>query len=247
MFSETAQRHSQSSNVVRMPAAGNSTLSGAFQWRALETLDAGDSLFWEGDEATHIFEVTEGVLRMFRIIADGRRIITGFLFPGDVIGLSFRHHYLHTAEAVTPAKVRRCSRTQFQQKMNENADLRPKLFARLCDEMAAAQDHMVLLARKSAEERLCSFLLMLARRGGVAPSRVTVELPMCRQDIADFLGLTIETVSRCVTRLTTSGVIRPVGRHSIELKMDRLSLLAGDCDADDNDTADDGGRRLAGV
>lgn len=244
MFSETAQQHS--SNVVRMTPAGNSTLSSAFQWRPQESLDAGDTLFWEGDQATHIFEVVEGVFRLVRIIADGRRIITGFLFAGDVVGISFRHEYLCTAEAVTSAKIRRCARSQFQQRMNEDAALRPQLFAKLCEEMAAAQDHMVLLGRKSAEERLCSFLLMLARRKAVRQPRLTVELPMCRQDIADFLGLTIETVSRNVTRLTSLGALRSIDRHSVELKMDKLSLLAGECDAEDN-VAKDGRRQSAGL
>ncbi|WFR99373.1 helix-turn-helix domain-containing protein [Rhizobium tumorigenes] len=244
MFSESA--HHLSTNVVRMKPGGPSTLSSAFQWRPQEILDAGDALFWEGDKASHIFEVTEGLFRVCKIIADGRRIITGFLFPGDIIGLSFRNLYLYTAEAVTSARVRRCSRLHFQQAISEDAGLQPKLFAKLCEEMAAAQDHMVLLGRKSAEERLCSFFLMLARRHErAAEPRMTVDLPMSRQDIADFLGLTIETVSRNITRLTIAGVISPVGRHSIEVRLNRLSLLAGDCDADNNNTPDDKRRQLA--
>ncbi len=244
MFSESA--HHLSSNVIRIAPAGPSTFATAFHWRPQEMLDAGDALFWEGDKATHIFEVTEGVFRVCKIIADGRRIITGFLFPGDIIGLSFRNLYLYTAEAVTSAKVRRCSRLHLQQAISENPDLQPKLFARLCEEMAAAQDHMVLLGRKSAEERLCSFFLMLARRDHrIAEPKMIVDLPMSRQDIADFLGLTIETVSRNITRLTIAGVISPVGRHSIELRVNKVSLLAGDCDADNNNRSDDKRRQLA--
>lgn len=244
MFSTSATQ--QSANVVCMKPAGLSTFDSGIQWRPQETLESGDSLFWEGETATHIFEVTEGVLRVFRIIADGRRIIMGFLFAGDIIGISFRHHYLYTVEAVTTAKVRRCSRTSFQQKLNTDPALQPKLFAKLCEEMAAAQDHMVLLGRKSAEERLCSFFLMLARRQAKAAApRVILDLPMSRQDIADFLGLTIETVSRNITRLTSMGVISPVGRHSIELRVNKLALLAGDCDADNNDSTENGGHRLA--
>lgn len=241
MFSELTQR-ARNNNVVRMMPSATSTLSSAFQWQSFDELDPGEVLFQEGERARDLFEVTEGVLRAFNDIIDGRRVITSFYFPGDVIGISFRHNYLVTAEAVTPVRVRRCSRAQAQRKMIENMELRPIIYATLCDEMAVAQSHMVLLARKSAEERLCSFLLMLARRRiGSPQSVVTVEVPMGRQDIADYLGLTIETVSRNFTRLTAHGVINPIGRHRFGLKMDKLVLRAGDYDMDlDNKIADVG-------
>ena len=236
MFSDlTLQPHN--SNVVQMKPVGLSALSSAFQWRACDKLNPGEALFYEGDPAKDVFEVTEGVLRAVKLIADGRRVITSFYFPGDVIGISFRHNYLLTAEAVTAVKVRRCPRAQVQMNMSDNKELRPIIFARLCEEMAVAQNHMVLLARTSAEERLCSFLLMLARRkNGLRQAVTKIDLPMGRQDIADFLGLTIETVSRNFTRLTVSGVITPLGRHCFKLRMDKLVLLAGDCDMELDDT-----------
>jgi CRP/FNR family transcriptional regulator len=205
-------------------------LQSLFRKLPVEQLETGRSLFFEGDPAKHLFELVEGVLRIVKIMADGRRVITGFLFPGDLVGVSLRNHYLYSAEAVTPAKLRRFSRKTFEDIVSGSPELRPQLFARLCDEMAAAQDQMVLLSCKNAEERLCSFLLQqLRRKQEQDRSASVVDLPMTRLDIADYLGLTIETISRTVTKLTNRGIINPVGRHSIHIaKPGMLAHLAGD-------------------
>ena len=192
-------------------------LHGLFVKQPAECLSAGQALFFEGDEARHIFEVIEGTLRIFRIISDGRRVITGFLHAGDIIGVSLRSDYLYTAEAITPAKVRRLPRRQFDAAVLECDSLRPEMFARVCEEMAAAQDQMVLLSSKSAEERLCTFLLKYLRRAAAEGSKLSViDLPMSRQDMADYLGLTIETVSRTLTSLQDEGLIAlPSVRHVV--------------------------------
>jgi CRP/FNR family transcriptional regulator len=212
------------------------SLQGLFSRQPIEKFEAGTAVFWEGDAANHVFEVVEGVLRVFKIMSDGRRVITGFVYPGDLLGVSLKNHYLYTAEAVTRTKLRRFARNRFQDEINASPELRPQLFARLCDEMAAAQDQMVLLARKSAEERVCSFLLLIARRlTGDRQTPPVVEIPMTRLDMADYLGLTIETVSRTMTKLTERGVIAPSGRHAILIrKLARLATLAGEGDEDDN-------------
>jgi CRP/FNR family transcriptional regulator len=207
-------------------------LQSLFKKQPVEQLDAGRSLFFEGDPAKHLFEVVEGVLRIFKIMADGRRVITGFLYAGDLVGVSLRNHYLYSAEAVTTVKLRRFARKSFEDAVSDSPELRPQLFARLCDEMAAAQDQMVLLSCKNAEERLCSFLLQQLRRKR-EQERTTdlIDLPMTRLDIADYLGLTIETISRTMTKLTNKGVVSPAGRHSIRIaKPGTLAHLAGDGD-----------------
>jgi len=213
-------------------------LRSLFWKQPLEQLDAGGSLFFEGDPAKHLFELVEGVLRIFKIMADGRRVITGFLYPGDLVGVSLRNQYLYSAEAVSTAKLRRFSRKSFEDAVGDSAELRPQLLARLCDEMAAAQDQMVLLSCKNAEERLCSFLLQQLRRKRKQDRSTNIaELPMTRLDIADYLGLTIETVSRTMTKLTNKGIVSPAGRHSISVtKPGMLARLAGDGDEcyDDN-------------
>ncbi len=199
---------------------------------------AGEAIFWEGDEARQIFDVLEGVLRVCRILPDGRRAIVGFIYPGDVLGVSFQDRYLFTAEAVTEVKVRRFSRERFFSLVSESPVLRPQLFALLCDEMSAAQDQMLLLGRKSAEERVVSFLLAVHRRSAIDHSIV---LPMSRLDMADYLGLTIETVSRMMTSLCRRGLIRTVGRQGVGLrKLTALREIAGDVD-------NEAGSRLAGL
>ena len=211
-------------------------LQSLFLKQPLEQLGVGRTLFFEGDQAKHLFELVEGVLRIFKIMADGRRVITGFLYPGDLVGVSLRNRYVYSAEAVTPVRLRRFSRKAFEDTVGSSPELRLQLLAYLSDEMAAAQDQMVLLSCKNAEERLCSFLLQrLHRKQEQDRSCSVVDLLMSRLDIADYLGLTIETVSRTMTKLTNKGIVSPVGRHSIRiLKATMLSHLAGDGDECDD-------------
>ncbi|WP_226951388.1 helix-turn-helix domain-containing protein [Rhizobium terrae] len=210
-------------------------LHALFTKQPVEHFMPGQPLFFEGDEAKHVFEVMEGTLRIFRIISDGRRVITGFLYAGDIVGVSLKERYLYSAEAIAPAKIRRLTRKAFDCAVAESDELRPKVFSKVCDEMAAAQDQMVLLSCKSAEERLCTFLHKHLQRTTTEGGRAAViELPMTRQDMADYLGLTIETVSRSITKLIGKGVVsvaNPAARHLIKVeKPGALAQLAGDGD-----------------
>ncbi|WCK68743.1 helix-turn-helix domain-containing protein [Agrobacterium tumefaciens] len=211
-----------------------------FLKQPVEYLSPAKTLFLEGDNASHVFEVLDGALRIFKIISDGRRIITGFLYPGDFVGMCLWDRYLYSAEAICGTTVRRLSRRQLDAAATESQRLRPAIFSVVSDEMAAAQDQMVLLSCKSAEERLCSFLLKFMRRNALPGERIlSIELPMCRQDIADYLGMTIETVSRTVTKLIGRGALRiedATVRHTITiLKPVLLAQLAGDGDECDEE------------
>lgn len=211
------------------------SLHSLFCKQPFEHLTAGKALFFESDDAVDVFEILEGTLRIFRIIADGRRVITGFLYPNDIVGISLGGRYLYSAEAVTSVTLRRLSRRRFDAAVTESDHLRPQLFALVSDEMAAAQDQMVLLSSKNAEERLCSFLLAtLRRQAAYSGNRTTLELPMGRQDIADYLGLTIETVSRTMTKLIGKGAIQIDGvaaRNAITIcRPVLLAQMAGDED-----------------
>jgi CRP/FNR family transcriptional regulator len=206
------------------------TLHDLFKGQASESYSPGQAIFWEGDQAGHIFDVLEGVLRVYRILPDGRRAIMGFIHAGEMLGVSFQSRYLFTAEAIDDVKVRRFPRQRFFALVNDSPELRPQLFAMLCDEATAAQDQMLLLGRKSAEERVVSFLLAVHRKAGVDN---TIELPMSRLDMADYLGLTIETVSRMMTGLTRKGLIASAGRHSITLR--RLGALRQAAGSDEED------------
>ncbi|WP_421440819.1 helix-turn-helix domain-containing protein [Agrobacterium tumefaciens] len=224
-----------STHQISAPAHDIYCLRDVFRNQPAEHLKVGRSLFLEGDEAAHIFEVSDGVLRMFKIIADGRRIITGFLYAGNVLGVSFGKRYLYSAEAVSPVTLRRVTRRHFEKAVGDNDRLRPEMFALVSDEMAVAQDQMVLLSSKSAEERMCTFLLkFLQRKAQQGEWEKTIELPMCRQDIADYLGLTIETVSRTLTKLIKRGVLRienAGARQAIIVEKPLLlAQLAGDSD-----------------
>ena len=209
------------------------TLRDVFVGRIVETHAAGEALIFEGDAAGQVFEVVTGVLRAFRILPDGRRAIMGFLYPGDVIGVSHYDRHLVTAEAVTEVKVRRMPRSRFFADVNESEALRPLLFALLCENMTAAQNQMLLLCRKSAEERVVSFLLSVHEKTAVGNM---IELPMGRLDMADYLGLTIETVSRVMTSLSRRELIATVGRHGVNLrKLSALRRISGDDEGLDAD------------
>ena len=228
----TSNRIYKDAFATTIDDSGPNSLRTLFAKQPAEHLAPGQALFFEGDQAKHVFDVLEGTLRIYRIIADGRRVITGFLDAGDMVGVSLRGNYLYSAEAITSAKVRRLTRKTFDAAVSDSAELRPQVLAHVCDEMAAAQDQMVLLSSKNAEERVCTFLQKRLKRSIAegAMQRI-VDLPMTRQDMADYLGLTIETVSRTITKLAGKGIVAAAGRHSLQItKPSALAHLAGDGD-----------------
>src|SRR5215203_238271 len=113
------------------------SLEGLFGMQATESFDPGQAVFWEGDAAGYVFHLLEGCLRIYRTSPDGRRAILGFIYPGDVLGVSFRDRYSFTAEAVRPVKLRRFPRRRFHQLVDEASHLRPQLLAKICDETNA--------------------------------------------------------------------------------------------------------------
>lgn len=165
-------------------------------------------LFQEGDAADHVFNVTEGAICVSKALADGRRQITGFLLPGDFLGLSQGDAYAYSAETLTETQVCKFPRARFQRFLADNPHMERRLLSMASNELAAAQDQMLLLGRKTAIERVASFLVSLSDRGvarGLPAS--PLPLPMTRGEIADYLGLTIETVSRAFTKLRKQNLI----------------------------------------
>lgn len=165
-------------------------------------------LFWEGDYADAAYNVSEGTIRLSKLLPDGRRQIVGFALPGDFIGVASGDCYGFSADAIGSVMVCRLVKGPFARFVES----KPSILLRMNDfsrqELVLAQDHMVSLGRRSAEERVAAFLIgwrnRLQRIGRAAK---TVYLPMSRQDIADYLGLTVETVSRTLTKLERDGVI----------------------------------------
>ena len=193
------------------------------------TLGAGDVLTRQGDVAAHVFNITSGSVRVFKLLADGRRQITGFLFAGDFLGLASAEAYVFSAEAIEPATACRFRRSEYRALIRDRPTLETALLDRATHELAAAQNQMVLLGRKTALERVASFLLDLQAQDPARPGPADhIRLPMTRSEIADYLGLTIETVSRVLTRLKTEGVIRLVSLNDVLVERpDRLLVLAG--------------------
>ncbi len=191
-------------------------------------LAAGRQLFQEGDPADDVFTLTEGMLKLYKLMPDGRRQITGFMVPGDFIGLAYGQNYVYSAEAVTATAACRFKRSALLAKMVEYPELEHRLLSLASNELAAAQAQMLLLGRKSARERLASFLLGIAERRGIAEGEA-MPLPMSRGDIADFLGLTIETVSRAFTIMRKERLIALPDKHSVTITDgDALRDAAGD-------------------
>lgn len=208
------------------------TLDAMLALQPVERLAAGEAAFWEGDAASHLFQIVEGCLRLYRILADGRRAIIGFRFGGETLGMACQNTYGYTAEAVTAVRLRRISRSRIRAATDGADLLQPVLMTRIFEEMAAAQRHIIVLGQLGAEERVANFLLSSARRTGSDRKRpVAIELPMTRLDIADYLGLTIETVCRVISKFRREGIIAPEGRHRIVLNdIEAMLHLAGEMD-----------------
>lgn len=170
----------------------------------VEAFAPGDVVFWEDDDSASVYEVVEGVLRLCRLTPDGRRGITGFAYPGDLIGLGTAERYADTAEAVTQATLRRHSRREVLARSSRSPEASEQLFRLMSEALSAAQSRVMVLSRMSAVERVAYFLLEVARKAGTERH---VRLPVSRTDIADYLGMTIETVSRTLTRLKQAGLI----------------------------------------
>jgi CRP/FNR family transcriptional regulator len=173
--------------------------------------DPKATLFEQGDAASSLYSITSGTLRLHYDLPDGRRQIVGFAVPGDFLGLSLEPRFGITADALTPVTVCRFERGRFLQVVERHPSMMRKLHEMASHELSIAQEHMVVLGRRRAEERVASFLLKwwqrMKRINGQSP---TVPLPMGRQDIADHLGLTIETVSRTLARWMRERIILDV-------------------------------------
>ena len=190
-------------------------------------LKAGEGLIRQGDPAGHVFNITSGSVRVYKLLPDGRRQITGFLFAGDFVGLATGEDYAFSAEAIEDATLCRFRKSDYRALIRQAPALESALLERATHELAAAQNQMLLLGRKTALERVASFLLNLPEDPVRPATDGLVRLPMTRAEIADYLGLTIETVSRVFSRLKTTGVIRLVSLHELRIENpDRLAALA---------------------
>ena len=186
--------------------------------RCHAALPASYTVFREGDLVDNLYSISNGAVKLYKLLPDGRRQIIGFLFSGDIFGLGTDDGYCYTAETITPTQLCRFTHRKLDSLMGEIPRLERRMFSMAVKDLMAAQEQMLLLGRKTAREKVATFLVKLAQRaarlGNGPPSEV--ELPMSRADIADYLGLTIETVSRTFTQLKRDAVIGlPVSGHCV--------------------------------
>lgn len=191
-------------------------------------LKAGETLIWDGDDAKYAYVVTHGTLRASKANDDGRRQVLNFLFVGQFIGIPSDHKHHFSAEALTDAEVCRFDRRKLEELMLKYPSVDKGYRVGSARQLETAHEHAFALGRRSAMERVASFLLELTTSGCPRSSARTLKLPMTRNDIADFLGLTLETVSRAFSRLKSIGVITLPSAHEVEIRdEDRLKALAG--------------------
>ncbi|MGD9740498.1 MAG: helix-turn-helix domain-containing protein [Bauldia sp.] len=189
--------------------------------RALESLPGAlrrcrrnEEIFGEGDPADFVYRVRSGTVRLYRILSDGRRLIGSFLHSGDSFGFEDSDEHALSAEAVTDCEIIATPRLAVARRAESDHEFSHQLWQTAVAELSRARKHMLVLGCQSAVERVGSFLLEMAR---TAATKV-VTLPMSRQDIADYLGLTIETVSRTITQLTERGAIEVPSSRTIVLR-----------------------------
>ncbi|WP_299610852.1 helix-turn-helix domain-containing protein [uncultured Tateyamaria sp.] len=178
-------------------------------------LKKGKHLYREGDEVERIYQVETGVVRLTRMLEDGRRQVIAFGYPGDIIGFPADGCHHTDCEALVDTTLQAYNRAALDHG-NGDPDLHMALLHAALREISAMQDHVMMLGRKSAAEKVASFLNVITQRYGEDLGVYRqIDLPMSRSDIADFLGLTTETVSRAFTALRLSGVIALDGAQTI--------------------------------
>jgi len=183
-----------------------------------------EEIYGEGEPSEYLYQVIRGAVRTYKLLNDGRRQIGAFHLPGDVFGLDPDSIHRLTAEAISDTTVRLLKRRSLEAAAGLNAQVSRNLWTMTAGDLRHAEDHMLLLGRKTAMERVATFLLEMDRRLAKAGM---MALPMSRRDIGDYLGLTLETVSRALSQLNDQGVLVFSSARQIVLR-NRQQLTAMD-------------------
>lgn len=212
------------------PKIAQDSIAGRFDRAPIRTLKPHEPLFRDGDEKTSTYQILEGAFVLYRLLPNGRRQVMGFAVRGDLVGLGVGDTHRCSAEASGPAKVRALPASALCRAAAEDAKLALQLYEAISNELATAQDLLMALGRLNASERVATFLLGLANRADAAErSGLRIDLPMTRSDIADFLGLTTETVSRTLTKLANASII---SRHPGSIRILDAAALEEIADGD---------------
>ena len=198
------------------------------------TFEAGQTIMWGGDRMEFVASVVSGTATIEHLTEDGRKQTLGLLLPSDFIGRPGRDTALYDVSAVTDVTLCCFRRTQFEELVADTPHVAQRMLEMALDELDAARDWMFLLGRKTAREKIASFLLLLLRRteapglAALGAARI-VELPLTREAMSDYLGLTLETVSRQFSKLKADGVIQLDGKLRVILPdVEKLREEAGD-------------------
>ena len=188
-----------------------------------QKLQRGQTVVWQGDESLLVGNVIDGVLKLCVTTSEGKDQTLGIMFPSDFIGRPFGPKTQHSVVALTDAHICTFRRSAFDDFARQHPELEHSLLKRTLVDLDRTRDWMVLLGRKSARARVASFLMAMSERASQddqAPhtGMVRFDLPLSRQDIADLLGLTIETVSRQITHLREQGIIETPNRRSVVVR-----------------------------
>lgn len=230
-FCSTSVGHAAAPRRNSAPRAKGSFIDGLAAGLP-RTIEAREHLFCEGDRADYIYLVEAGHICISRLLPDGRRHVIDFAYPGDVIGLGALDRHAASAQATTRTRVRCIPIAQLHDIAARDASLSRKLYDAMAHELMATREHLFAVSQCTASERVAGFLLALSRRNarrGEDPTEIV--LPMTRTDIADFLGLTIETVSRTFSKFRADGLIEVEQCVLVTIRdADALAeAAAGDC------------------
>jgi len=190
------------------------------------------TIYSRGDRARYSYKVLTGTVRLSRILMDGHRQILDLLLPGDTFGLESTDEYTATAETIGEVELLRCPRACLANQLATRREAPGQIASMLSAEVSSAQDHIAMLTHQGALERVALFLLRFAERQN---GQRVIELPAGRQDMADYLGLTIETTCRSLTELRNRGVISIKGRRMIEVR--NREVLEGYAEGDERAAA----------
>jgi CRP/FNR family transcriptional regulator, anaerobic regulatory protein len=187
---------------------------------------AGKTIFSEGERADNVFGLSQGVVRLYKLLADGRRQILAFALPGDFLGMPLADRHTFSADAIGEVALCRFVRTDLIKFIQSNSDIMRRLVEFATSELEMAQDQLLLLGNGSAEKRVAMFLVSWRNRlARLSAFSQTVQLPMRRQDIADFLGLKLETVSRTLAKLERKKVIRIIPNGIFLMGLEQTLLV----------------------
>lgn len=196
------------------------------------SFQAGETVIWSGDRMDFVASVVSGIATLTQTMEDGRRQMVGLLLPSDFVGRPGRSAAAFDVTATTDLVMCCFRKKPFEELMATTPHISHRLLEMTLDELDAAREWMLLLGRKTAREKIASLFALLARRDAslkAGPGACSFDLPLTREEMADYLGLTLETVSRQISSLKREGIIELEGKRHIKVaNFDRLTELTGD-------------------